>query len=211
MLWISRSALKGIVVFLLVTLACGVYVLFPSTSVQVHGSSSLTALPRQPSTRDTIESTVPVLPTLSRHLTDPKVNLDRHFQELSSRYTPDKPTAVVVTIPSISSADIQPCKNDTICQEYLLPDVDLTYWKQCVEKVENVNIDTPIPKCRFMDGTNRYPVALASLPGSGNTWVRGLLEQATGICTGDIKAHDLLCIMQVGRPYVLYVGMYHKC
>ena len=38
--------------------------------------------------------------------------------------------------------------------------------------------------CHFMDGTNRYPVALVSFPGSGNTWVRGLLEQATGICTG---------------------------
>ena len=27
-------------------------------------------------------------------------------------------------------------------------------------------------------------MALASFPGSGNTWVRGLLETATGICTG---------------------------
>ncbi len=27
---------------------------------------------------------------------------------------------------------------------------------------------------------------LASSPGSGNAWVRGLLEQATGICTGSI-------------------------
>ena len=39
-------------------------------------------------------------------------------------------------------------------------------------------------KCRFMDGTHRAPVALASMPGSGNTWVRGLLQQATGICPG---------------------------
>ena len=38
--------------------------------------------------------------------------------------------------------------------------------------------------CHFMNGTNRAPVALVSFPGSGNTWVRGLLEQATGICTG---------------------------
>lgn len=39
--------------------------------------------------------------------------------------------------------------------------------------------------CRFMQGGKRAAVALASLPGSGNTWVRGLLEKATGICTGD--------------------------
>ena len=42
---------------------------------------------------------------------------------------------------------------------------------------------TPGP-CHFMDGSNRAPVALASFPGSGNTWVRGLLEKATGVCTG---------------------------
>ena len=35
-----------------------------------------------------------------------------------------------------------------------------------------------------MNGTNQAAVALVSFPGSGNTWVRGLLEQATGVCTG---------------------------
>ena len=36
-------------------------------------------------------------------------------------------------------------------------------------------------------------VALASFPGSGNTWVRYLLQQATGIITGSIyKDHALL-------------------
>ena len=30
-------------------------------------------------------------------------------------------------------------------------------------------------------------MALASLPGSGNTWVRGLLEMATRVCTGSIS------------------------
>ena len=35
-----------------------------------------------------------------------------------------------------------------------------------------------------MNGAKRDPVALASAEGSGNTWVRGLLERATGFCTG---------------------------
>ena len=36
-------------------------------------------------------------------------------------------------------------------------------------------------------------IALASFPGSGNTWVRYLLQQATGIITGSIyKDHALL-------------------
>ena len=34
-----------------------------------------------------------------------------------------------------------------------------------------------IPKCR-------EPTALASYPGSGNTWLRYLIEGATGIFTG---------------------------
>jgi hypothetical protein len=44
-----------------------------------------------------------------------------------------------------------------------------------------------IPKrCQFRQSGGRAPVALVSVPGSGNTWVRGLLEKATGICTGSI-------------------------
>ena len=40
--------------------------------------------------------------------------------------------------------------------------------------------------CRFIDGKNRLPVALASAEGAGNTWLRGLLERASGVCTGFI-------------------------
>lgn len=35
-----------------------------------------------------------------------------------------------------------------------------------------------------MEAKGRSPVALASAEGSGNTWIRGLLEKASGICTG---------------------------
>ena len=45
-------------------------------------------------------------------------------------------------------------------------------------------------ECRFMSGEERAPVALVSLPGSGNTWIRGLLEKATGICTGELIFDD---------------------
>ena len=38
--------------------------------------------------------------------------------------------------------------------------------------------------CKFMNASGRENVALASFPGSGNTWLRGILEQATGVCTG---------------------------
>lgn len=38
--------------------------------------------------------------------------------------------------------------------------------------------------CHFQHGYTRYPVGLGSFQGSGNTWLRGLLEKLTGICTG---------------------------
>lgn len=38
----------------------------------------------------------------------------------------------------------------------------------------------------------RPAVALVSLPGSGNTWVRGLLEEATGYCTGSMWCDPVL-------------------
>ena len=38
--------------------------------------------------------------------------------------------------------------------------------------------------CKFLKGDGRDPVALNSQEGSGNTWVRALLERATGVCTG---------------------------
>ncbi len=39
-------------------------------------------------------------------------------------------------------------------------------------------------RCRFMNGSGRGVTGLVSFPGSGNTWVRELLQTATGICTG---------------------------
>ena len=38
--------------------------------------------------------------------------------------------------------------------------------------------------CKFLPGVGRLPVMLISAEGSGNTWLRGLLEKATGVCTG---------------------------
>lgn len=41
--------------------------------------------------------------------------------------------------------------------------------------------------CKLENKKIKYGrVALVSLPGSGNTWARGLLEQATGLCTGSM-------------------------
>lgn len=61
--------------------------------------------------------------------------------------------------------------NDYIQQhKALVPDSHMAFTK-CTCRLKTSN------------RTVHHRVALVSLPGSGNTWVRGLLEQATGVCT----------------------------
>ena len=77
---------------------------------------------------------------------------------------------------------------DAQCVSYLL-DADyrsFTVCQQWAEKKTRVKHETINATCKFMKGIGRPPVGLVSVPGSGNTWVRGLLEKATGICTGSI-------------------------
>ena len=83
--------------------------------------------------------------------------------------------------------------SDPVCLEYLTQQ-DKRNFETCASraqvrysqllKLNDTDVTLPPGKCHFMNGTNRAAVALVSFPGSGNTWVRGLLEQATGVCTG---------------------------
>ena len=81
------------------------------------------------------------------------------------------------------------CKS-RICREFLSKN-DLGYFEYCWKK-SKLESEVQRSQCRFINGTGRPPVALASFPGSGNTWVRGLLQQATGICTGGIYCDTTL-------------------
>ena len=81
---------------------------------------------------------------------------------------------------------------DVICSNFLT-DKDWEQWNSCIGKGKS-KLHNVIPKCRFQDGTSRPYVALKSFPGSGNTWVRQLLEESTGICTGiHLVTVRLLC------------------
>jgi hypothetical protein len=77
---------------------------------------------------------------------------------------------------------------DPYCTSYLLDEDYWSFricqqWTEKKTKISHLNINAT---CKFMKGVTRQPVGLVSVPGSGNTWVRGLLETATGICTGSI-------------------------
>lgn len=89
--------------------------------------------------------------------------------------------------PVNSSSNFQ-CKKK-YCTEYLGSD-DHDRLNTCTNRVKSANTGSrKILKegiCHFINQTNRAPAALVSLPGSGNTWIRGLLEKTTGICTGAV-------------------------
>lgn len=77
------------------------------------------------------------------------------------------------------------CKTG-FCSDYLSP-TESSHFSVCYQKCkEKKSKFGPIVNgtCHFMNGQGRLPVALASFPGSGNTWTRGLLEKVTGVCTG---------------------------
>ena len=63
---------------------------------------------------------------------------------------------------------------------------DLQRFTNCVRHVRQMNATPVNGECTFLTEKGRDPVALVSFPGSGNTWVRGLLEEVTGVCTGAV-------------------------
>lgn len=79
------------------------------------------------------------------------------------------------------------CK-DTVCLSLLSAEESIQY-DMCYNRTvstKSVSKFGPINKgtCHFHDGITRFTVGLGSFQGSGNTWLRGLLQQVTGICTG---------------------------
>ena len=81
------------------------------------------------------------------------------------------------------------CKNQ-LCSEFLTR-LDTPHFKYCLRK-SKLKVEPEKSTCHFISGKRRSPIALASFPGSGNTWVRGLLQNITGICTGGIYCDPTL-------------------
>ena len=88
-----------------------------------------------------------------------------------------------------------PNLNSSIFKEQLLTCTGLTLAKakKSVKVTDEGNVVMPkhFQKCKSMSfQKNRKTVALFSFPGSGNSWVRQLLETTTGIYTGTYKDCD---------------------
>ena len=74
------------------------------------------------------------------------------------------------------------------CREFLSESekIEMKACEKSVRRKEHFRGPFNASDCRFLPQMGRHPVALVSARGSGNTWTRGLLEMATGICTGFI-------------------------
>ena len=105
--------------------------------------------------------------------------------------TPLSPRSLL-SQPTFKPTSLPPCK-EKYCMDYLTVS-DRNAIKQCEFQtlLRNFNAKIKESKCRFMNGKGRLPVALASTEGCGNTWVRGLLEKVTGICTGFIYCDSIM-------------------
>ena len=77
-----------------------------------------------------------------------------------------------------------------ICYEFL-DKQDLLHFTYCWKRT-NLTAEPSRSVCHFLNARDRAPVALASFHGSGNTWVRGLLQAATDVCTGAIYCDTTL-------------------
>ena len=70
------------------------------------------------------------------------------------------------------------------CLQYLSAQERYIFNKCQKRTITKVSHGVPACKCRFRNGVGKKRAAIVSLPGSGNTWIRGLLEKASGLCTG---------------------------
>lgn len=136
---------------------------------------------RQVNTELKLKESVSVTPKHSQQskvdsLQVPMLNNRGDFQNLKSKAAQDLMSRIKVR-----------CR-DNICSEFVTK-ADKPHFDYCIKKTWKARSLYREPQdsvCRFIDGTGRHPIALASFPGSGNTWVRGLIQGVTGLCTGAI-------------------------
>lgn len=125
-------------------------------------------------------------PTQTREKSESKVKfntLDLIPNFHTQRLTPQRKRSNIFP-PQELSLDGDNCQ-DSICSE-LLSKEDVKRFDQCQNSTREVSSLSYSDNCHFIDGRNREAIALVSFPGSGNTWVRGLLEELTGVCTGAV-------------------------
>ena len=86
-----------------------------------------------------------------------------------------------LNISALSEIPDQQC-SDVICSNFASQLSCAKFGSSKIRKGSSV-----VPTCHFQNPTSNHKYLLRSYPGSGNTWVRSVLEKVTGICTGPAK------------------------
>ena len=144
--------------------------------IQARGRSQTYTIPTGPA------------PSTEKAINKSPIAAEPKIQTTSSSQTYASPIKERWQLSHSSSASIQ-CR-ESLCLEYLSAE-ERNDFSKCTsramylhqKKFKSTALNNGT--CHFIDSTGRRPVAVASFPGSGNTWVRGLLEKTTGICTGE--------------------------
>ena len=87
------------------------------------------------------------------------------------------------TLPSNSTRMPRRCSLPN-CIDFLSNKDNWAFLKCLRDTKKRFGINIQRSSCVFLQDRSRKAVALASPEGSGNTWLRGLLEKVTGVCTG---------------------------
>lgn len=149
----------------------------------VHSRKTDSGLVTHKLTNQSLERiVVTVLPT-EAHFTGMRLQSHLRQTEGINSLTAEPPS--VNKRQAVSGSAATNC-SDSLCSQYLSRS-DRSYFSRCQSMARlDPFSDKKNAQCRFMDGRGRDPVALVSVPGAGNTWVRSLIEKASGICTGAI-------------------------
>ena len=119
-------------------------------------------------------------------------NTTGHIVKQELRHNRMLPTAAQSPLNLVPSEEPHPISSHDLCPDpaslctHFLPLEQLSLYKECAAKTM-AKLETQYQcHCQFMNSTGHWRVALVSLPGSGNTWLRGLLERVSGVCTGSL-------------------------
>ena len=132
----------------------------------------------------------------------PSVNRDN--KQLEPKET--KPSATIIThhTPTTASVSTDECTHPP-CLQYLNTS-ERSIFDKCVKKVKPGHTASQC-KCRFRESEGHKRIALNSLEGSGNTWVRGLLEKTTGLCTGTVFTIIIISFISLS----LSLSLFDRC
>ena len=156
---------------------------FPSEEVNVHVTQQSDLPTGEKSTLAHIDKIDQQLLDLAKNVDfNTSVTVSKVYKYISNTFSPSQVTSLVARMVDVANLSAKAQQQFLYCAGLVV-----------LRNLNGSQPKTPIPAppsrqhCRKMSFKTSGPViALSSCPGSGNSWVRQLLESATGIYTGAV-------------------------